>query len=198
MSTDQTEGQVRTKHQRREKQNEHKRKKEQGNLYNLDSSTHSVLWRKPLFCKEEKSYVYSCIRVTVSVPVIQKVRGGIIGWGTVLHFGSSQIRDPMREFNLPNSSSRTMSNRNEYQKQKRKCFGGVWRGGRVRLTTLPPSVSRLSDNVGSSTSSNAVGLHGLLRGIALFYCYIMWLREIGFVPQTTSALKLIQQKDSFY
>jgi hypothetical protein len=35
------------------------------------------------------------------------------------------------------------SNRNEYQKQ-RKCFWRVERGQCLRLTTLPPSVSRLS------------------------------------------------------
>jgi hypothetical protein len=36
---------------------------------------------------------------------------------------------------------------------------------RVRLTTLPPSVSQLSrENVGASTSHNPVGLHSLLQG----------------------------------
>jgi hypothetical protein len=38
-------------------------------------------------------------------------------------------------------------------------------GRRVRLTTLPPSVSGLSSkNVGASTSHNPVDLHGLLEG----------------------------------
>jgi hypothetical protein len=48
----------------------------------------------------------------------------------------------------------------------------LWvKGGlRVRLTILPPSVSRLSrENVGASTSHNPVGLHGLY--IPLFYLY---------------------------
>jgi hypothetical protein len=41
---------------------------------------------------------------------------------------------------------------------------GVKGGQRLRLTTLPPYVSRLSrENVGSSSSYNPMGLHGLLQ-----------------------------------
>jgi hypothetical protein len=53
------------------------------------------------------------------------------------------------------------SNRNDFQQSS----WGVKGGRHVRLTTLPPSVSRLSsENVGASMSHNPMGLHGLLQG----------------------------------
>jgi hypothetical protein len=41
---------------------------------------------------------------------------------------------------------------------------GVKSGRRVGLTTLPPSMNRMSENMGASTSRNPKGLHGLLLG----------------------------------
>jgi hypothetical protein len=43
----------------------------------------------------------------------------------------------------------------------------------VRLTTLPPSVRRLSENAGASTSRNPKGLHGLYRDKFTFFLCIM-------------------------
>jgi hypothetical protein len=44
-------------------------------------------------------------------------------------------------------------------------FLGVKGGRRLRLTNLPPSVSRVSrENVRASTSDNPMGLKGLLQG----------------------------------
>jgi hypothetical protein len=41
------------------------------------------------------------------------------------------------------------------------CLLSFWVSRRVGLTTLPPSVSRMSEDVGASTSRNPKGLHGL-------------------------------------
>jgi hypothetical protein len=70
--------------------------------------------------------------------------------------GRSPVRVPDKVdfFNLPNYSSRTMA---------LGIFLGVKSGRRVALTTLQPSVSRMSENVGASTSLNPKGLYGLYR-----------------------------------
>jgi hypothetical protein len=88
-------------------------------------------------------------------------------------------------FNLPNYSSHTMalgSTQPLPEMSTRNFLGGGVRGGwRVRLTTLPLSVSRLSKgNVGPLTSHNPVGLHSLCTGIPLpFFLYISQMKRIG-------------------
>jgi hypothetical protein len=52
---------------------------------------------------------------------------------------------------------------------------GVKNGRRVGLTTLPPSMSRMSENVEVSTSRNPKGLHGLYRDNFTF----LWVKAQG-------------------
>jgi hypothetical protein len=99
-------------------------------------------------------------------------RGSVVRSSLRHHATSRKVAgsspDEVDFFNIPNPSSRTMvlgvdstSNRNEYQEPS----WGVKGGRRVKLTTLPPPMSRLPrENVGALTSHNPMGLHGLLQG----------------------------------
>jgi hypothetical protein len=86
----------------------------------------------------------------------------------MLEAGRSPVRvpDEVDFFNLPDPSSRTMalgSTQSLTEMSTRNLPGG--KSGRcVGLTTLPPSMSRMSENEGASTSRNPKGLHGLLQG----------------------------------
>jgi hypothetical protein len=76
-----------------------------------------------------------------------------------------QVPDKVDFFNLPNPSSRTMaleSTQPLTEMSTRNLPGGKKRPAR-RADNLPPSVSRMSENVGASTSHNPMGLHGLYR-----------------------------------
>jgi hypothetical protein len=77
------------------------------------------------------------------------------------------------------------SNGDEYH----KIFLGVKSGRRVGLATLPPSVSRMSENVEASTSRHPKGLHGLYRENFTYFtlpCALQtwthrrWLRPVKF------------------
>jgi hypothetical protein len=94
----------------------------------------------------------------------------------MLKAGRSPVRipDEVDFLNSPNTSSRIMAlgstqplikmNTKKFTRGKKKC------GRRVGLTNLPPSVRRMSENVGTSTSSNPKTLHGLYDvEISYFY-----------------------------
>jgi hypothetical protein len=72
--------------------------------------------------------------------------GSVIGWGNMLQAGRSRVQLPTRSLDF--TIGLILSD-------------APWFS--VRLTSLPPSENRLSNNVGASRSHNPTGLHGLLQ-----------------------------------
>jgi hypothetical protein len=96
----------------------------------------------------------------------------------MLQTGRSRVRDPMRWMNffsvylifptILGLGVYSASNRNGYQEQRNKVIG-VKRGRRVGLTTLPPSVSKLSKQGGILNISQTYKPPQPVTRIALFF-----------------------------
>jgi hypothetical protein len=94
------------------------------------------------------------------------------------------ILDEVDFFSLPYPSNRTMAlgSTKPQTKMSTRNLPEVKSGRRVGLTTLPPCMNRMSENVGASTSRNPEVLHGLYRDNFTFFTLLLLLLCFNLSP----------------
>jgi hypothetical protein len=140
-------------------------------------SNHPSIWRQIKYANEEMSLNNQRNLSRTGA------RGSVVGWGTMLQAGRSPVRVQdevvFSIYLILPAALWPWGLLSLQQKWVSGIFLGVKSGRGIRLTTLSPSVSRMSENVGASTSSNPKGLHGLYRDNFTFYRKSYYVRTFS-------------------